>query len=163
MKESVSLLWWLCLERWVLALTCYFAAAFRPLIYSLNHKHHIHKFSFPHNLLLCSLPSVGPVPGRLVPRHSWSRSCFGGWGVVWGQEWRPHSHLPEEWLRPGQEPWIQSGQKEHVGQQGHQELREVELFQQVLPPSSINCECLLSSVCSVKTGLTACCHSVSEV
>lgn len=90
------------------------------------------------DFVLFSSPSVGPVPGRLVPRHRRTRPNPGGWGMVWGKERRPHPDFPEERLRPGQEPGIQGGQEERFGQQGHQEKGYLDPCQQVCLPNSIN-------------------------
>lgn len=65
--------------------------------------------------------------------------------VRW-QERRSHPHLPQERLRTRQEPRIQGGQKEHFGQQGEQERRELEPSLQVCLPNSVDCEYLFDLI-----------------
>ena len=99
-----------------------------------------------HLFVCCNFSSVGPVPGRLVPRHSWTWPCPGGWGVVWGQERWSNPYLSQEWLRTRQKPWVQGGQKEYFGRQGEQELGELQPCEQVCRPNSIDREYLLDLI-----------------
>lgn len=67
--------------------------------------------------------SVGPVPGRPVPRHGRARPRSGGRGVVRRQKRRPHPDLTQRRLRLHEEPRPESGQDQRPGDQAGAQSR----------------------------------------
>ena len=69
--------------------------------------------------------SVGPLPGRPVPRHSRARARHGAWGVAGRPRRRSNSGVHEGRLCAAKEPRAQSGEEERAGLQTHHPTQHV--------------------------------------